>query len=164
MPACTSAIVRLQGLDRLLGAQQGNAAARNDAFFDRSAGGVQRVVDAVLALLDFDLGRAADLDDGNAAGKLGQTLLQLLPVVVRGGLLDLRLDLGAAALDVGLLAGTVDDRGVLLVDADALGAAQHVERHVLELDAEVFGDHLAAGEDRRCPRAWPCGGRRSPAP
>ena len=31
---------------------------------------------------------------------------------------------------------------------DLLGAAEHVERDVLELDAEVFGDHLAAGEDR----------------
>ena len=30
---------------------------------------------------------------------------------------------------------------------DALGAAEHVEGHVLELDAEVFGDDLAAGED-----------------
>ena len=45
------------------------------------------------------------------------------------------------------LPGAVDDRGVLLVDADPLGAAEHVERDVLELDAEVFGDHLAAGED-----------------
>jgi hypothetical protein len=42
---------------------------------------------------------------------------------------------------------TVDDRGVILLDLHALGAAQHVDRHVLELDAEVFGDHLAAGED-----------------
>ena len=47
-----------------------------------------------------------------------------------------------------LLAGAVDDRGVLLVDAHALGAAEHRERDVLELDAEVFGDHLAAGQDR----------------
>ena len=67
-------------------------------------------------------------------------------------------------LDVGLLAGAVDDGGVFLLDAHPLGAAEHVERDVLELDAEVFGDHLAAGQDRRCPRAWPCGDRRSPAP
>ena len=31
---------------------------------------------------------------------------------------------------------------------DLLGAAEHVERDVLELDAEVFADHLAAGQDR----------------
>ena len=35
-----------------------------------------------------------------------------------------------------------------LVMRDALGAAEHVERDVLELDAEVFGDRLAAGQDR----------------
>ena len=52
-----------------------------------------------------------------------------------------------AALDVGLLAGAFDDRGVLLVDRDALGAAEVFERDVLELDAEVFGDAVAAGED-----------------
>ena len=46
-----------------------------------------------------------------------------------------------------LLAGAVDDRGVLLLDAHPLGAAEHVEGHVLELDAEVFGDRLAGGED-----------------
>ena len=34
-----------------------------------------------------------------------------------------------------------------LVDRHALGLAQHVERDVLELDAEVLADHLAAGED-----------------
>ena len=47
-----------------------------------------------------------------------------------------------------LLAGAVDDRGVLLLDAHPLGLAEHVERDVLELDAEVLADHLAAGQDR----------------
>ena len=56
------------------------------------------IVDAVLALLDLDLGRAADADDGDAGGELGQPLLQLLAIVVGGGLLDLRLDLADAAL------------------------------------------------------------------
>ena len=69
-----------------------------------------------LLLLDLDLGGAADLDDRHAAGELGQPLLQLLAVVVGGRLLDLRLDLRDAALDVLLLARAVDDRGVVLVD------------------------------------------------
>src|SRR4029450_2026475 len=47
----------------------------------------------------------ADADHRDAAGQLGQPLLQLLAVVVGGGLLDLLLDLGHAALDLGLLAG-----------------------------------------------------------
>jgi hypothetical protein len=43
----------------------------------------------VLALLELDLGGRADLDDGNAAGQLGEALLQLLAVVVGVGVLDL---------------------------------------------------------------------------
>ena len=142
MPTFWSSFSTLRPLERLDGAQQRHAAARDDAFLDGRAGRVKRVVDAVLALLDLDLGGAADLDDGNAARELGKTLLQLLAVVVRGRLLDLRLDLLHARLDVGLLARAVDDRGVLLVDRHALGAAEHVERHVLELDAEVLADRL----------------------
>ena len=71
------------------GAQQRDAAARQDAFLDRGAGRMHRVVDAVLALPDLDLGRAADADHRHAAGELGEPLLQLLLVVVGGGLLDL---------------------------------------------------------------------------
>jgi hypothetical protein len=109
---------------------------------------VEGVVDAVLLLLHLDLGRAADADHRDAARELGQALLELLTVVVRGGLLDLRLDLRHATLDGLLVAGAVDDRGVLLLDAHPLGAAEHLERHVLELDAEVFGDRLTGGQRR----------------
>src|SRR4029077_4303638 len=107
-----------------------------------------RVINAILALLDLDLGRAADADHRDAARELGQTLLQLLTVVVRGGLLDLRLDLRHARLDVGLLAGAVDDGGVFLVDHHLLGAAEHLQGDVLELDAEVFRDRLTTGQNR----------------
>src|SRR5207302_2251854 len=141
-------VLGADALERLGGPEQGDAAARHDAFLDRRAGRMHRVINAILALLHLDLGRAADADHRDAARELGQTLLQLLTVVVRGGLLDLRLDLLNARLDVGLLAGAVDDRGVLLVDDHLLGAAEHVERNILELDAEVFRDRLAAGQDR----------------
>ena len=46
----------LQALERLGGIEQSRAAAGDDAFLDRGAGRVERVVDAVLALLDLDLG------------------------------------------------------------------------------------------------------------
>ena len=45
-------------------------------------------------------------------------------------------------------AGALDDRRVVLVDRDLLGLAEVLELDVLELDAEVLGDDLAAGEDR----------------
>ena len=76
-------------LERLGGAQQRDAAARQDAFLDRGAGRVHGIIHAVLALLHLDFGGAADADDGNAARELGEALLQLLAVVVGGGLLDL---------------------------------------------------------------------------
>src|SRR5690606_7202800 len=134
-------------VDRVGGPEQSDATARNHAGLDGRAGRVESVVDAVLALLHLDLGGAADLDHRNAAGELRQTLLQLLAVIVGGGLLDLHLDLGDAGLDVLLLAGAVDDGRVVLVDGNALGAAQHVEGDVLELDAEILGDDGAAGQD-----------------
>src|SRR5579883_3392051 len=145
------ALVVVLGLDlgkRLGGVEQRGAAAADDALLDRRAGRVHGVVNPVLALLHLDLGRAADPDHRHAARELRQPLLQLLAVVVGGGLLDLRLDLADPALDVLLLAGAVDDRGVLLLDPDPARLAEHVEGDRFELDAKVLGDQLAAGEDR----------------
>ena len=93
-------------------------ATGNDAFFDGCAGCVQRIVDAVLAFLDFDFRSTTDLDDRNAAGELGKTLLELFLVIVAGGVLDLLADRFGAALDRIAVTQTVDDRGVVLVDLD----------------------------------------------
>src|SRR5262249_25117255 len=108
---------------------------------------MHRVIDAILTLLDLDLGRTADPDHRDTSGKLRQALLQLLAVVVGGSLLDLRLDLGNAAFDVLLLAGATDNRGVLLADHHLLGAAQQVKLYALKFDAEILGDRSAAGQD-----------------
>src|SRR3546814_17803207 len=112
---CSSDLVlrfELGQLDR--GPQQSDAATRHDAFLDRGAGRVEGVVDAVLALFHLDLGGPADADHRHAAGQLRQALLQLFAVVVRGGFLDLRLDLAAAGLDVRLLAGAAHHRCLVL--------------------------------------------------
>jgi hypothetical protein len=90
---------------------------------------------------------APALDDGDAAGQLGEALLELLAVVVAGGLLDLHADLIDRAGDLLLVAGALDDQGLVLVDGDALGRAELFELDVLELEAEVFGDELPAGDD-----------------
>src|SRR4029450_195699 len=135
-------------LEHAGGIEQGRPTAGDDALLDRGLGRMHGVLDPVLLLPDLDLGGAADLDDRHAAGDLGQALLQLLAGVVGGRFFDLRLELRDPALDVLLLAGAVDDGGVVLVDMDALGGAQHVERDVLELDAEIFADLAAGGQDR----------------
>ena len=139
---------RLDGLgDRGAGPEQGGAATGDHALLDGRTRGRQRVLDAVLLLLELDLGGRADLDDGDAAGQLGQALLELLAVPVGVGVVDLALDLGDAALDVVARAGALDDGGVVLGDDDLAGLTEQVERGVLELEADLLGDDLAAGED-----------------
>src|SRR6516225_9039498 len=130
------------------GKEQRHAAAGDDAFLDRGLGCVHGVVDAILAFLDLDLAAAADADDRDPTRQLGQTLLQLLAVVIGGRLLNLRPDLTGAGDDVVLAAGAIDDGRVLLLDPHLLGASEHVERDVLELDAEVFRNHLTSGQGR----------------
>ena len=72
---------------------QRDAAARDDALFDRGARRRERVLDAVLLLLQLDFRRGADLDDGDAAGDLAEALLQLLAVPVGRRRLERGLDL-----------------------------------------------------------------------
>ena len=72
----------LDAVERGDGIDQRDAATRHDAFLDRGAGGAQRILDPVLLLLQLGLGGGADLDDGHAAGELGQPLLQLLAIEV----------------------------------------------------------------------------------
>src|SRR6185436_4817773 len=90
----------LELVERLLRADQRNTAARDHAFFDGGTGRVQRVFDAGLLFLHLDLGGSADLDHRDTAGELGNTLLQLLLVVVRGGFFSLLADRLDARLDV----------------------------------------------------------------
>src|SRR5690606_14903398 len=140
-------IADLEAVERGLAPEQRDAAAGDDALFDCRTGGVQRVLDASLLLLPLGLGGGTDLDDGDAAHELGQALLELLAVVVAGGVLDLAADLGLTTLDLLLAARAVDDRGVVLVDLDALGLAEVTDGDVLELEAELLGDDLTTGED-----------------
>src|ERR1051325_8583471 len=138
---------RGQLVERLDRVEQRDATARNDALLDRCAGRMHRVIDAILALLHLDLGRTADPDYRNASSKLCESLLQLLAVIVGGGFLHLLPDLGAAAVDIGLLAAAVDDGRVFLLDAHPPGLAEPAERDVLELDAEILADDLTGRED-----------------
>src|SRR5207237_6225156 len=123
------------------------AAAGDDALFHRGAGRVQRVFDAGLFLLQLRLTGGADVDLRHAAGQLGQSLLELLAVVVGGGDVDLAADLLDAALDRLGVAGALDDRGVVVVDLDLLGLPELVDLDLVQLDAKVFHDRGAAGED-----------------
>src|SRR5438477_9707539 len=75
------ALVVITAFDRLDGgnaAEQRDAAAGDDAFFDGRAGCVQRVFDTSFALLHFGFRGRADINDGDTAGELGQAFLELL--------------------------------------------------------------------------------------
>ena len=64
-------VLGVEPAERLAGVEERDAAAGDDAFLDCGAGRMHRVLDAIPALLDLDLGGAADADDGDAAGQLG---------------------------------------------------------------------------------------------
>ena len=119
-PVASSPSSDRPAVDRAVRTDQRDAAAGDDALFDRSLGGADGIFDAVLLLLELDLGGGADLEHGNATGQLGEALLELLAVVVGVGVLDLGLDLVDAAVDVGLVAGALDDGGLVLGDDDRL--------------------------------------------
>ena len=145
-------------------AEVSNAAARDNALVNCCAGCVECIFNAGLLLFHLDFGSCTDLDHGNAADKLGKTLLELLTVVIAGGLFDLGADHLDAAGNVSFFAGAVDDGGVVLVDGDPLGLTEHIDGGVLELEADLFGDDLCRRSERRYLRALPCGGRRSREP
>src|SRR3546814_20551551 len=84
----------------------------------RGAGRVKRVVDAILAFLDLDFGRAADLDHGHTAGELGETPLELLAIVIAGGVFALGTDHFGTALSRVGLTGAIGARGVVPFDRD----------------------------------------------
>ncbi|OPZ92203.1 MAG: hypothetical protein BWY73_00898 [candidate division TA06 bacterium ADurb.Bin417] len=140
-------VVELGLLDLGDRAQQGHAAAGDDAFLDRGPGRRKGVFHAGLPFLHVGLGRSAHVDHRDAAGQFRQAFLELLAVVVAVGLLDFLLDLVDAAGDVGGLAGALDNGGVLLVNHHPLGPSQHRQVNILQLEADILGDGLAAGQD-----------------
>src|SRR5699024_2259223 len=120
----------------------------DDALVDRGLGVADRVLDAVLALLELDLGGRTRADDGDAAGELGEALLELLAIVVRIGVLDLGTDLVDAAVDLLGVSGALDDGGLVLGHDDLARLAEHGDVGGLEREPDLLGDDLAAGEDR----------------
>ena len=147
MPASWSWLAPFSALDGLARADQRNATARHDAFLDCGTGGVQRIFHAGLLFLHFHLGRGADLDQRHTAGQLGYALLQLFLVVVAGGFVDLLADVLHPRFDLLGIARAVDDGGFFLAHLDALGLAQIIQSRLLELQADLVGDHRAAGQD-----------------
>ena len=135
--------VELELVEALDGLEQGGATTGDDALLDGRTRRGQGVLDAVLDLLELGLGRGTDLDDGDAAGQLRVTLLELLAVPVRVGVLDLALDLRLATLDGVGVAGTLDDGRAVLGDDDLARPAEVLDAGVLELETDLLGESLS---------------------
>ena len=107
---------------------------------------LKRILDPVLLLLELGLGGRPDLDDGHPAGELGQALLQLLAIEIRGGGFDLGFDLLAPAPDGGFVAIALDDGGVVLGADHPAGATEILDGDPVELAADLLADDLTAGQ------------------
>ena len=138
--------IELQAVQRFGCANERHAAARDDPLFDGRFRRVHGILDACLLFLHLGLGGCADLDHRDAADELRQALLELLAVVIAVGDLDLVAELIDAILDLRLLPAPLDDRRLVLVDGDLLGAAEVLHREVLELQPEVRGEVVYRGK------------------
>ena len=101
----------------------------------------------MLLLFQFGLGGRADFDDGDAAGQFGLSLLELFAIEIGSGLGDLGFDLLDSGLDVSLSAFAFDDGGIIFVGGYPAGSAQVFYGDGIQLAADFFGNHLAAGQD-----------------
>src|SRR5262249_29580724 len=99
-------VVRLQLRQRNRRPGQRYTATGHDAFPASGSCRMRAVSHGLLPLFPPPLGPATAPNSPTPAGKLRQTLLQLLPVIVRRGLLDLRPYLAAATGNIVLLAAT----------------------------------------------------------
>mmetsp|Transcript_4839 Transcript_4839/g.19704 ORF Transcript_4839/g.19704 Transcript_4839/m.19704 type:complete len:224 (+) Transcript_4839:3193-3864(+) len=74
----------LQLGERLGCLEQRCTTTRDNTLVNRRFGGIERINDAILLLANLNLGGAANLEYRDTARELRESLLHLLPVVVRG--------------------------------------------------------------------------------
>lgn len=152
--ADTKLLVKVGGLDLVQSVdgslEETSSTTGEDTLLDSSAGGVESIDDPVFLLADLNLGRTADLDDGDTTRELSETLLELLLLVLgRSGVSHDSTDLLAALGDSVLAALAVKDDSVLLGDGDGASGAEHLRGALLELDVKVITENGTVGEDRK---------------
>src|SRR5215208_752450 len=144
-------LVAVQGVEQLsyrpLSVQQRHAAAWHDALLQGRAGRREGILHAVLLLPQLAIRRGADLDDGHAASQLGEPLVELLAVVVRGGDPELTFQLSDAVFYPLGVARAAHDGGAVLRHDRLPRPPQLVELGILQLEAQLLGDDFSAGED-----------------
>src|SRR5579875_2452881 len=134
----------IQSLGRV---QQGHATAGHHTLFNTGAGRGERILNAGLAILQLNFGTSTDLDQRYATGQFRQTLLQLLTVIVAGGLFNLSLDLTDACLNVGGITTALDNGGIFLVRNDRASGAEVGQGRAIQAAAHLLADDLATGQN-----------------
>ena len=104
------------------------------------------VFDASFLFFHLGLGRCAYIYNCDTTDELGKPFLELLFVVIRGGLFGLGLDLLYPTGDRFRISCAFDDSGVLFIDVDLSCPAEVGKLYVLKLQTEIFGDDLSARE------------------
>lgn len=128
--------------------EKGSTTAGDDTLLNSGTGSVESIVVPVLLLSDLNLARTTNLDNGNTATELGQSLLELGPVVIRSSrIVDQSSDLLASRLNEALVTLTVEDNSVLLGDSNGASSTEHVGGSLLKLDVEFVSEDGTAGED-----------------
>ena len=74
--------------------------------------------------------------------------MQLFFIVARRRFFDLHFDLFDAFVDGALFARAADDRRIVFVDFDGFRFAEHIDFGAFEFNADFFGNHLSAGQNR----------------
>ena len=140
-------IVALDVLDGEFGADERDAAARDDAFFNGSASGVQSVFHTGLLFLHFNFSCGTDLDQCNPAGELSHAFLKFFTIVIARGAFDLRADVLDAVFNGRGITGTVNDGRIFFRDFDFLGTAELGKRSFIERKADVARNNRTARKD-----------------
>src|SRR5699024_9297442 len=102
--------------------------------------------DASLTLFELNLGCGTNLDDRNATGQFGETVLQFVAVPIRFGCFDFVFDLANAVGYVLSVTGAINDGGDFLGDGNTTCATQNFGTNLIQLHAQVFGNNLCTSQ------------------
>ena len=107
---------------------------------------MQSILNPGLLLLQFCFGPRPDVNLSHTAGQFGQTLLQLLSVVIGIGGSNLSANLLDTSLDLGGGSSALHDGALVGTDHDLFGPAKSSNFDFLKLHAKIFHHGFTAGQ------------------
>lgn len=120
-------LVEVDSLDlvQFLGSvEKSRSSTWNDTLVTSSSSGAESVFNSILEFSNLDVRGSSYLDDSDTSGESSESLLELLLIVFRVGLLNLFLNDLDSLVEVGLLTNSAQNDGVVLGDHDFLGLSE----------------------------------------